>query len=448
MVRGQRLLQDAPPAGKPGPSGEDGEACSPGELNALATANVGVVNNGGRKKTWPPVLPFSPLRLPDMAAELSIVIGTLNRLDQLRACIDSIRAQTSAPLVIHVSDAGSSDGTVEYLQSIADDTVRPVFAGERLGQARAYNEMFALVQTPFVCWLSDDNVVVDRGLDVALKALRDNPRLGMVGLKVKDQRGPFQRASYQGGVSTIGVLTVNQGLLRTDVLRAVGGFSEVFRDYGIDPDLTAKVLFSGWDVALTKRVAVHHFRNWSEQKDTPEYWKLRLLHERYLLKYDAKYCRLSAPGLGHALRRGAYRRLVKCFPKALHINNPVEVFGYCARDLFNICNARYIGAFDVVANWSKNYYLVQHCPPGLLPAELPPDPPPFADEAPAAEDMMAGATVQRLLARLQESEGKARSRADKDRERIAELKALLAKRTETAARLRRTRDELKKRVRE
>src|SRR4051794_1802939 len=106
-----------------------------------------------------------------MNAKLSIVLGTYNRLEQLKRCIESIRAQTETSYLLFVSDAGSSDGAVEYLKAIASDRIKPIFEGARKGQARAYNEVFAAVDTPFVCWLSDDNEVVDQGLDLALASL-------------------------------------------------------------------------------------------------------------------------------------------------------------------------------------------------------------------------------------------------------------------------------------
>src|SRR4029078_8344185 len=103
------------------------------------------------------------------------------------------------------------------------------------------------------------------GLDVAGGILDQLPKVGMVAVKVKDVEGPTVHAPYLGAVSSIGVLNANQGVLRTPVLQAVGGFSERFRDYGIDPDLTAKVLFSGWDVAYTRVVGIHHQPAWADR---------------------------------------------------------------------------------------------------------------------------------------------------------------------------------------
>lgn len=217
--------------------------------------------------------------------KLSVVIGTYNRLDQLKQAISSILEQTNTPVKIYITDAGSTDGTIEYLKEIASENIVPIFQGEKLGQALAYNQVFKVIESPYVCWLSDDNVVVNKGLDLAVEILADNPEIGMVALKTQDQQGPFKEAPYIGGVSVIGILNVNQGVLRTNVLKQVGGFSETFRDYGIDPDLTAKVLFSGHDIVYTKAIAIHHYRNWGEDPNSVEYKQLMEKQIKYKQLY-------------------------------------------------------------------------------------------------------------------------------------------------------------------
>ena len=92
-----------------------------------------------------------------ISPRVSVVLGTYNRLNNLRTCIRSIFEQTRTPTRVYVTDAGSTDGTIEYLQSIASERLVPVLVGKKLGQARAYNEVFATIETPYVCWLSDDN---------------------------------------------------------------------------------------------------------------------------------------------------------------------------------------------------------------------------------------------------------------------------------------------------
>jgi GT2 family glycosyltransferase len=305
---------------------------------------------------------------------LSIVVGTYNRLEQLRACVDSIARETRTPYVLYVTDAGSTDGTVEYLQSIADDHVKPILVGKRLGQAKAYNDVFFQVATRYVCWISDDNVIVDRGLDTAVDVLRDHPRIGLYALKVKDRLGPFVKAPYIGGFSTLGILNVNQGMLPTEVLLEAGGFGEPFRDYGIDPDLTAKVLFLGKDVVYGREVAIHHYRNWSTDPNAPEYHLLKSKQVRSIEVYEAKYGRLLAKAPWFELKKKLWKKIRSTMPNRLAANSAERVLGQLPRDWNNIWSGRFISVWDPWINLGKPFHLRQRIPAKIRRRGCPVDP--------------------------------------------------------------------------
>lgn len=236
-------------------------------------------------------------RAPGPKAELSVLIGTYNRLDLLRQSLAGILRGTDLGVRVYVADAGSTDGTVEYLAQLAErePRVRPILAGRKLGQARALNEIIDLIETEFVCWLSDDNVVVRGALDIAVDILKTEPKLGLVALKVKDVVGPYVDDPYIGGISSVGVLNVNQGVIRASILRELGGFSEEYQDYGIDPDLTARVLFSGWRIAYTREVAVHHHREWVANPDPGDIERRLARQERSLTLYRRRFEAVGDP---------------------------------------------------------------------------------------------------------------------------------------------------------
>lgn len=292
--------------------------------------------------------------------KLTVVVGTYNRVELLKKCIASIFFETKIDVKVYITDAGSTDGTIEYLQSIANETVIPIFLGRKIGQAKAYNEIFERVDTPYVCWLSDDNMVVNNGLDIAVKILFANPGVGMVALKTKDVQGPFEDAPYIGGLSSIGILNVNQGVLPTKILKKVGGFSEEFRDYGIDPDLTAKVFFSGYKIVYTKKVALHHYRNWAEDTDSDEYKVLKKKQQRSMQLYWEKYSKFLDNGSGKN-KRPLINVIIEKVVKKCLVSNTLRNKSI-VRDLNNILNAQYISPFDLLSNFGKKYYLVQNPP--------------------------------------------------------------------------------------
>lgn len=300
---------------------------------------------------------------PLAPSRLAVVLGTWNRLDSLRRCLASIARETRTAFVVHVTDAGSTDGTVEFLRAeMAAGRLVAHLVGKKIGQAQALNAVFAQLATPYVCWLSDDNEVVGGGLDVAVRTLETEERVGLVALKVRDVEGPFVEAPYIGGVSSAGVLNVNQGMLPARVLRVLGGFSEAFVDYGIDPDLTARVLFGGWKIVYTRQVCLHHYRQWADERDPAGQAVLQAKHDRYYRLYDQLYGARGGRGPGHwwwRQRRRLWERhsgFIKSLP---WLCGESSLLRMNARDWMNLLKARYIRLSDPLWTWEKPFHLVQ-----------------------------------------------------------------------------------------
>lgn len=288
---------------------------------------------------------------------LSVVVGTLNRLNRLRECIESIVRNASIPIKIYVTDAGSTDGTIEYLRGQESDSISVTLHQQKLGQAKAYNEIFARIGTPYVCWLSDDNVIVEHALEKAVRILDANPLIGMVGLKVKDVQGPFSGEPYIGGMSEIGILNVNQGVLRTEILQGIGGFSEEFMDYGIDPDLTARVLYSGHDIVYTKDVAILHWRDWGEAEALHAQMAKQ---ERYKALYREKYARIGSGGYPSRFWFRAFGGIRRVLTKSSRLFGSARAQRWC-RDWYNVMLGRYISPFDPIRSMGQEFHLLQRC---------------------------------------------------------------------------------------
>jgi glycosyltransferase involved in cell wall biosynthesis len=91
-----------------------------------------------------------------MNPSLSVVIGTRNRLEILKTSLHAIVGKIKTHHEIIIVDAGSADGTIEYLNRL--DEVKLICDGKPIGQAQSLNRIFRTLNTKYVCWLSDDNV--------------------------------------------------------------------------------------------------------------------------------------------------------------------------------------------------------------------------------------------------------------------------------------------------
>jgi glycosyltransferase involved in cell wall biosynthesis len=293
---------------------------------------------------------------------LVVLVATCNRLALLRTVVEALEQGTRTPHELIVIDGGSTDGTIDYIRR--DPRITPVLQGELLGTARSYNRVWRHVDSRYSCWLSDDTEIVPRSLDTAVALLASDATIGMVGLKMKDTRGPGRHEPYRGGLSEFGILNCNHGVLRTSLARQVGFFNDAYRSYMIDPDLTASILCTGHRVVMTRDVAVLHHREWAEREGDE-----KVDRERGGIDNAAIYRRKFAflePSCTLATRLRA--KLVWACARGLFLGAAPDArrFWLSRRDWLNLAGARFTSLVDPLVHAGRPYHLAQSIPVARL----------------------------------------------------------------------------------
>lgn len=299
---------------------------------------------------------------------LVILIATYNRLSLLKSAIDSILDGTRCPHELIVIDGGSTDGTIEFLESHSGIT--PVFQGKLFGTSRSYNQVWRQINSRFTCWLSDDTDIVAGSLDLAVGILELEPHIGMVGLKMKDTMGPNQNRPYMGAISEFGILNCNHGVLSTDLLRSVGYFNESYRSYTIDPDLTASVLCTGKRVVMTKAISVLHNREWATHHGMEDKSKEEMGGIDNKKIYQQKFKFLGNPVVPHRLTKVLIKKIGTpfLFPQKGH-NWAMNRLGFNYRDWKILTHAKFVHPLDPIHCKYQHYHLIQQIPKNILLSE-------------------------------------------------------------------------------
>ena len=89
---------------------------------------------------------------------VSLIIPTWNRVGYLRETILSCLSQTYPHCRVIVADDGSSDGTADLISAFSANGVRNV-AQEHAGAPANRNRALGTVDTPYVMWVGDDDVL-------------------------------------------------------------------------------------------------------------------------------------------------------------------------------------------------------------------------------------------------------------------------------------------------
>lgn len=115
----------------------------------------------------------------DAAAIITVVIPTFNRVSQLRKAVDSVLQEIRVPIRLRIFDNASTDGTAEYVQSLAQQDKRVTYVRnlENVGSIPNYTKALASIETEFFVPLADDDWLLPEFLHDAHVILTRDPDL-------------------------------------------------------------------------------------------------------------------------------------------------------------------------------------------------------------------------------------------------------------------------------
>jgi glycosyltransferase involved in cell wall biosynthesis len=109
-----------------------------------------------------------------MIKRISIITPSFNQLSFLKETMESIHSQVVDVEVEHiVIDGGSTDGTVEYLESLGGQVVW--WSGKDEGQADAVNKGIGKATGDVIGWLNSDDLYLPGTLQTVADHFRDHP---------------------------------------------------------------------------------------------------------------------------------------------------------------------------------------------------------------------------------------------------------------------------------
>jgi GT2 family glycosyltransferase len=261
--------------------------------------------------------------------KLSVIILCWNDLKVIGDCLQSIYAGTrSTDFEVIVSDNGSSDGSVDFVRANYPQ-VHLIENGRNLRFAKGNNVGIQVSQGEYVLILNPDTIIHDGALDKMVEFADRHPEAGALGCRVVNIDGSYQEhvrplptirsewmaALHLGGLArfsnwfnpgvyvgwngdgerTVGWLAGCFILVRTELLKRLGGFDEQFFYYYEDTDLCRRIWAAGLSVLYAPDISIIHLKGTSTKKRFPLGFEL----DKYVTRYRYFY---KSDG-----RRGAIR---------------------------------------------------------------------------------------------------------------------------------------------
>ncbi len=210
---------------------------------------------------------------PQGLDEAAVVIPSRNRWPLLRTALAGALAQRDVEVHVVVVDDGSTDATRHQLEGLSHPRLTIVRNDHAEGVSAARNRGLRAVTAPWVAFLDDDDVWAPDHLATMLAAVRrsgrDPERVGLVFARQLVVDGDRYATGLEPMVAEDGVrehLSLynplggpSMVLLRTDVVRAAGGFDERLSIVA-DWDLWARIV-TKHEVVRSPESAVAYMRH-------------------------------------------------------------------------------------------------------------------------------------------------------------------------------------------
>lgn len=210
---------------------------------------------------------------------LVVVVPNWNGQDDLRACLDSLVAQTTKAHIIIVDNA-SVDNSLEIIESypgieLIKHTANKGYAGGVNPGFKRARELKADYVAPF----NNDAIADPNWLKELVKTLDARPELGIVTSKILSANGkhidstgdyytnwglPYPRGRGESDINKyddkIEIFGASGGasLYRVSMLNEIGLLDEDFFAYYEDVDLSFRAQLAGWKVAFAPGAVVYH----------------------------------------------------------------------------------------------------------------------------------------------------------------------------------------------
>lgn len=236
-----------------------------------------------------------------MAARTTITIPSHDDEDTVVEAVESALAQTVGDLEIVVVDDGSRVPVADVLAGVRDPRLRVVTAPHG-GQSRARNIALAQVRTSLISHLDADDVwepdylahilpcFEDPAVGLAYPNMRTFGLAGSEGPYVRDpERHPVDRFPDLAarGNPVVGAFT-----LRTDALRAIGGYPEFL--WGAQDWWVAMMLAAdGWRFAYVDRMLVLY--RWTPSSLSNDWDKVQSTNLLVLWRFMLKHPTIPGP---------------------------------------------------------------------------------------------------------------------------------------------------------
>lgn len=166
---------------------------------------------------------------------ISVLMGAYNCASTIEEAVDCILRQTYTDWELIICDDNSSDNTYGILCSLAERDSRIIVLKneENLTLAPTLNRCLSIAKGKYIARMDGDDICSEVRLAKEVEYLQQNPQTALVSchMELYDETGAFGTIKFKESPVLKDFLKASQFchagcMIRTEVLRALGGYSE------------------------------------------------------------------------------------------------------------------------------------------------------------------------------------------------------------------------------
>lgn len=189
------------------------------------------------------------------SVSISIITPSYNQVEYLQRTLESVKTQSYDAVEHIVVDGGSTDGTVDLLESYESRYNLTWISEPDRGQSHAVNKGLKMATGDWVGWQNSDDFYLPEAFQAVVDAIETNPdAIAVYGdLLIVNEEGKELSRQFMIPPSKFvqrywSLFTSNQSLfVRADVFRQFGGLDESY-DLAMDADLAWNLINHEGDI--------------------------------------------------------------------------------------------------------------------------------------------------------------------------------------------------------